>query len=183
MIYNIIFSLFFLIALNSYATGLPMKGLACHDTDPWTESEKTRFKDKLLTDNVTKFFFLSSQAYIKKDDFCAYKSKIRSFRIGFKENNDGGKIIFTPPKLPTKKIIQKYGKILWTEYGVYNPNYADDEFRELFRLKYRYRYGSSHPNFLTSAEHLEYFWHLDYMPFIIVTYDNKEKHLFVMKVM
>lgn len=180
MIHNIIFSLLFFIGLDSYAIGLPMKGLACHDTDPWTESEKTRFKGKLLADNITKFFFLPSQAYIKKDDFCAYKSENRSFMMGFKEkNNDEGKIIFMPP---VRNAIQEYDHIIWVEYGVYAPDYTNDKFREMFRLKHRNR--NTHPGlyFPASAKHIGYFWHLDYMPFMIVIYDNKEKHLFAMKV-
>ncbi|AYQ56556.1 hypothetical protein MS2017_0834 [Bathymodiolus thermophilus thioautotrophic gill symbiont] len=179
MIYNIIFCLFLFVSLSAYTEEqVTMKGLVCHDTVPWTKSEKTKFKGKLLADNITKFFFLSSQAYIKKNDFCAYKSADNFFRVGFKEKkHSSGSVIFVPTG---KAITPKYKKTLWIEHGIYvfSP-YAVYELKELLRLKYR---NISSPRFSLSMKHKGYFQNLDYISFIIVTYDNKEKYLFAMKV-
>ncbi|CAC9585251.1 hypothetical protein [uncultured Gammaproteobacteria bacterium] len=180
MIYNIIFSLFLFVGSSAYAEdSLAMEGLTCYDTDPWTKSEKTKFKEKLLADNITKFFFLSSQVYIKKNDFCAYKSADNFFRAGFKEEKDlpSGSIIFSPNG---KAIISKGKKILWIEHGIYMfDSYGDRDLKELSRLKYR---NTPNPRFSLSMKHSGYFQNLDYILFIVVTYDNKEKRLLAIKV-
>lgn len=160
------------VNISIHASTSAPKGLKCFNVDTWEKLEKKIFKKTVTSDNITKFFFLPSEVYIKKNDFCVYKND--AFRAGFKENDIGGRIIFA-----ASGKIKPYKKVLWLEYGIYKYHYMEDKFNEIFRLKIE---GESSPEILPKIKHNGYFWSIDYIPFVIVTYDNKEKHLFASKI-